>query len=381
VADSASETESGDLISLDGLPPTIDIDAARRVVTVAAAVRYGDLAIHLHEAGFALHNMGSLPHISVAGSIATGTHGSGDRNGNLATAVTAIDLVTGDGDLITLSREADADTFTGAIVGLGALGVVTHVRLAIEPTYDVTQWVYEGLSWNQLRDRSDEIFASAYSVSVLTRWTAPTVDYVFRKQRTEAAAETQVPRRWLGATLADGPRHPIVGLPPETSTPQLGAPGPWHERLPHFRPEFTPSVGAELQSEYFVPREHAAAAIDAIHRIGERLATVLLVCELRTVAADDLWLSPAYGRDSLAIHFTWVADTPRVLTVLPLIEAALEPFAPRPHWGKLFTMAPDVLAGRYQRHADFGRLRRRLDPGAVFGNAFVDRYAPMVGAG
>jgi alditol oxidase len=368
--------DAGDLIALDALPPTVDIDAAQRSVTVAASVRYGDLATQLDAAGFALHNLASLPHISVAGSIATGTHGSGDRNGGLATAVTGIEMVTAAGEIVTMTRDSHSDEFTGSIVALGALGILTHVRLAIEPTYEVAQWVYEGMPWDRLLANLDDVFASAYSVSVLTRWDAPAVDYVWRKHRVGNSGHP--PTEWLGAELADGPRHPVIGLPPEPATPQLGEPGRWHERLPHFRLEFTPSVGAELQSEFFVPRAHAVAAVQAMRDIGDRLAPVLMVGELRTVAADDLWLSPAYGRDSLALHFTWIPDTPAVLAAVAQVERALEPLGHRPHWGKVFTMSPERIAARFERLGDFGRLRHRLDPDGVFGNEFVDRFAPSV---
>jgi xylitol oxidase len=378
IADAAAPSAdcvAGDLVALDALPATVDIDPTQRSVTVAASVRYGELATRLDSAGFALHNLASLPHISVAGSIATGTHGSGDRNGGLATAVTGIEIVTAGGDLITMTRESHPDSFTGSIVALGALGVITRVHLAIEPAYEVAQWVYEGMPWDRLRAEVDTVFASAYSVSVLTRWNTPTVDYVWTKHRDGGS---RPPTRWLDARLADEPRHPVIGLPPEPATPQLGLAGRWHERLPHFRLEFTPSVGAELQSEFFVPREHAAAAIDAMRAIGDRIAPVLMVSELRTVAGDDLWLSPTYGRDSLAVHFTWAPDTSAVLAAVAQVEAALEPFAHRPHWGKVFTMAPDAVADRFERLDDFGRLRGRIDPDGVFGNAFVDRFAPTI---
>jgi xylitol oxidase len=376
-AGSVRDDDPGELIVLDGLPRIMDIDPDHRSVTVTASVRYGDLATHLDAAGFALHNLASLPHISVAGSIATGTHGSGDRNGGLATAVTGIEMVTAAGEIVTMTRDSHPDEFTGSIVALGALGIVTHVRLAIEPTYEVAQWVYEGMPWDRLLANLDDVFASAYSVSVLTRWDTPAVDYVWRKHRVHGG-DGRPPPVWLDATLADEPRHPVVGLPPEPATPQLGQPGRWHDRLPHFRLEFTPSVGAELQSEFFVPREHAAAAIEAIRGIGDRLAPVLMVGELRTIAADDLWLSPTYGRDSLALHFTWAPDAPAVLAAVAQIESALEPFGHRPHWGKVFTMAPNLVAARYERLADFGRLRHRLDPTGMFGNDFVDRYAPRM---
>ena len=377
IADAAAasaEGIAGDLIVLDALPATVEIDPSEGSVTVAASVRYGELATRLDAAGFALHNMASLPHISVAGSIATGTHGSGDRNGGLATAVTGIDIVTAGGDLVHMTRQSHPDSFAGSIVGLGALGVVARVRLAIEPAYEVAQWVYEGMPWDRLLAEVDAVFASAYSVSVLTRWNAPAVDYVWTKHRGQGSP----PARWLDATLADEPRHPVIGLPPAPATPQLGRPGRWHERLPHFRLEFTPSVGAELQSEYFVPREHAAAAIDAMRAIGDRLAPVLMVSELRTIAADDLWLSPTYGRDSMALHFTWAPDTPAVLAAVAEVETALEPFDHRPHWGKVFTMTPEAVAGRFDRLDDFGRLRHRVDPDGVFGNEFVDRFAPTI---
>jgi xylitol oxidase len=377
IADAATASTDGipgDLIALDALPATVEVDPGQGSVTVAASVRYGELATRLDAAGFALHNMASLPHISVAGSIATGTHGSGDRNGGLASAVTGIDIVTAGGDLVGMTRESHPDSFAGSIVGLGALGILARVRLAIEPAYEVAQWVYEDMPWDRLLANVDAVFASAYSVSVLTRWNAPAVDYVWTKHRGEGSP----PTHWLDAKLADEPRHPVIGLPPGPATPQLGRPGRWHERLPHFRLEFTPSVGAELQSEYFVPREHAAAAIDAMRAIGDRLAPVLMVSELRTIAADDLWLSPTYGRDSLALHFTWAPNTPAVLAAVAEVESALQPFDHRPHWGKVFTMTPEAVAGRFDRLDDFGRLRHQVDPDGVFGNEFVDRFAPTI---
>jgi xylitol oxidase len=179
---------------------------------------------------------------------------------------------------------------------------------------------------------------------------------------------------WLGSRVADGPRNPVPGMPAGFSTEQMGTVGPWHERLPHFRAEFTPSSGDELQSEYLVPRSSAAAALAAVAELAPLIAPVLQVGELRTIAADDLWLSSSYGRDSLAVHFTWLPDTAAVLPVVRAVEAALEPFAPRPHWGKVFDIAPEVVASRYPRLTDFRALRDELDPDRRFANAFVDRY-------
>ncbi|PWU50281.1 FAD-binding protein [Micromonospora sp. S4605] len=357
----------GDLVSLAGLPPSVRLDPQRRTVTVPAAMRYGDLATFLHEQGYALANLASLPHISVAGAVATGTHGSGPTIGNLATAVAGLELVTADGDLLTVDRSSDS--FAGMVVGLGALGVVTRLTLDVVPTFDLRQYVRLDLP----REALDAAFDSAYSVSVFTDWRTPRLREVWRKQR---ADQLPPPADWLGTTAADRPRHPVPGMPAENCTAQLGEPGPWHERLPHFRLGFTPSSGEELQSEYHLPRAAAAEALAALDEVAHLIAPVLQVCELRTVAADDLWLSPNQGRDSLAVHFTWVADAAAVLPVVAAMEERLAPFAPRPHWGKVFGLAPDAVAATYPRYADFTALLRRLDPHAKFHTDLLAHYLP-----
>ncbi|WP_371688705.1 FAD-binding protein, partial [Micromonospora sp. KC207] len=349
----------GDLVSLAGLPPTVEVDRERSTVTVAAAVRYGDLATRLHAAGYALPTMASLPHISVAGAVATATHGSGVGIGNLASAVSALELVTADGDLLTVRRDADGDRFAGMVVSLGALGVVTRVTLDVVPDFEVRQYVRLGLP----RAALDEAFASAYSVSLFTDWRGDRIDQVWRKQLADAPPP---PADWLGTTAAAGPVHPVPGMPARNCTAQLGEPGPWHERLPHFRLGFTPSSGDELQSEYHLPRAAAAGALAALDPLADRIAAVLQVCELRTIAADELWLSPQYRRDSLAVHFTWIGDADAVAPVLAEVERALAPFAPRPHWGKVFTLDPAAVAAAYPRHADFLALARELDPMGKF---------------
>ena len=383
----------GDLVTVAALPVVIDIEpdadgpaaGARPTVTVSAGLRYGELSTALQARGFALRNLGSLPHISVAGACATGTHGSGVGNGNLATAVLAVEMVGPEGDLVQLSRRDDPASFAGAVVALGALGIVTRLTLELVPTYDVRQVVYEDLPGDELRAHTEEILAAGYSVSLFTTWQRDTIEQVWRKERissgtgeADAAGSwgPTAPRVWHGARLAEVPRHPLAGVPATRCTEQLGRPGPWYARLPHFRLDFTPSFGDELQAEYLLPREHAAEAIDAVAGLRAVLAPVLLVCEIRTVAADDLWLSPSYRRDCLALHFTWVKDEAAVRPVLEALEERLAPWAPRPHWGKLFVAPPDVVAGTYPRMGDFGRLRRELDPSGKFGGQLVDRYAP-----
>ena len=377
IADSAA-----DQISLAALDPGIAIDSAAHSVSVSAGTRYGELAAELQRNGWALHNLASLPHISVAGAVSTGTHGSGDRNGNLATAVTALDLVTSSGDLLTL-RRGDAD-FAGAVVGLGALGVVTRLELAIEPTFDVRQDVLEGVSWASVERDFAAITAVGYSVSLFTDWSDAGVHQLWIKTRVERETEPGAEPSELsavrdlaartGSRLATRPQHPLAGISAENCTQQLGVPGPWNDRLAHFRFDFTPSNGAEIQSEYLVPREHALAAIDALRVLAPRITPLLQVSEIRTMAADALWLSGAYGRDTVGFHFTWLRDQAAVEAVVPLIEEALAPFAARPHWGKVFRSGPEEIAGLYPRLAEFRELADRLDPAGTFRNAFVRHY-------
>jgi xylitol oxidase len=369
---------TGDLVSVAGLPATVEIDAAARTATVSGGLRFAGFTEALHRAGLALHNLGSLPHISLAGACATGTHGSGTRNGSLATAVRALDMVTADGSLLTLER-GDAD-FDGAVVALGSLGVVIRATLDLAPSFDMRQWVYEGLPGVVLRERLDEILTAAYSVSLFTRWRADEIDQVWLKQRVgdpvpgTDGTDGGAPAVWLGAHLADGPRHPVPGMDPVHCTVQGGEPGPWHERLPHFRPQFTPSNGDELQSEYFVAREDALAAYEALRTVADRIAPVLQIGEIRTVAATDLWLDPAHGRDSVAFHFTWINDLDSVAPVLAAMEEVLAPFAARPHWGKVFLTGGDRLRELYPRFDDFRSLVGRLDPKGTFHNDLTRQF-------
>jgi xylitol oxidase len=361
---------TGDLVSLAGLPPVMDIDGDHRRVRVSAGVRYGELAAHLNANGYSLHNLGSLPHISVAGAVATGTHGSGVANGNLSSAVTTVEFVAADGTLHTV--DSGDDDFAGTVVGLGAVGVVTSLTLTVGSTFDIQQYVYDNLPRAELDGNFDEIVAAGYSVSLFTDWAGPRINQVWVKRLPSGDA----PPEWVGATLADGPRHPIDGMPTENCTEQLGVPGPWHTRLPHFRLEFTPSSGEELQSEYFVPSERAVEALAALDGIADRIASVLQISEIRTIASDRFWLSPCYDRDSVAFHFTWVKDAGAVAPVLADLEERLAPFAARPHWGKVFSVGPDELRQRYERLGDFADLMGRRDPDGKFRNAMLDRYLP-----
>jgi xylitol oxidase len=356
------------LVSVAELGGSAVVDPMAHTVTVPAGIRYGDLTPVLERAGWALDNLASLPHISVAGSVATATHGSGNTNQSLAAAVAGMVLVDGTGTLVRLGP--DSPDLAGAVVGLGALGVVVELTLAIEPAYQVRQDVYERLPWTALTESFADVMGAGYSVSAVTDFAGDTVEMLWVKSRTDTAAD--MPAVLFGATAATEQRHLTHGNDPYACTPQLGLPGPWYDRLPHFRLEFTPSSGAEIQSEWLMDRAQAADVIEALRSIGPRIASTIRSAEIRTVAAEGLWLSSAYERDVFGVHFTWHPDAARVDTLVGEVESVLAPFAPRPHWGKVFGPAHD-WAALYPRLADFRRLVERYDPDGVFRNDFLRR--------
>ncbi|GAB2517757.1 FAD-binding protein [Paramicrobacterium agarici] len=361
---------TGLLLATSGLAAAPVIDERAATVTVGAGIRYGDLGAALQQRGWALANLASLPHISVAGAIATGTHGSGDRVPSLAAAVAGLELVTANGDVVTL-RRGDID-FNAAVVSLGALGIVTSVTLDIEPTFEVSQHVYESLALERVLDSFDAITSLGYSVSMFTTWRDPqTIDQVWVKRRTDADAPA--PAELLGARPATVARHPLPGISAEFCTAQLGEPGAWVDRLPHFRLDFTPSNGDELQTEYLVPRARIAEALDVMREMAPRVAPLLQVNEIRTVPADELWLSPSNGHDVVGLHLTWLPAQSEVERLLVELEERLLPLGARPHWGKLFAADSPALHEAYPKLADFRGVAERYDPRGVFRNDFLRR--------
>jgi xylitol oxidase len=352
-------------VTFENMLQEIVIDKDRAIVTVPAGMKYGELAVALHDRGWALHNMASLPHISVAGAIATATHGSGVGNGNLATAVRGLEIVLPDGSIKKVTSE-DPD-FAGYVVGLGLLGIVSKVELAIEPTFNIEQTVYRGMSRETYVANLDEIMSLAYSVSYFTTWAAAGGGEVWAKFRSGIKA----PARLFEAYPATSNRHPLPGLDPEPCTEQMAVTGPWHLRLPHFKMEFTPSAGDEIQSEFFVDRKDAPAAIAALEKIAPQINAILWVTEIRAIAADDLWMSPHYQRDSIGIHFTW-KKVDAVYEFVKIVEAVLAPFKYRPHLGKVFSASPEYLKSVMPKMDDFIKLVQQIDPENKFGNSFTD---------
>lgn len=356
-------------ISTKGLKGVISLNEEDMTLTVGAGSKYGEFAPELHQRGYAVHNLASLPHISVAGACATATHGSGVMNGNLATSIAAMELVDGKGGIIELKRGDEA--FNGAVVNLGALGIITKVTLDIQKTFDVRQDVFQNLPLDSLKENFDAILSGGYSVSLFTDWQNQLISQVWVKRRVNEEVK-DLGDDYYGAKAATRNLHPIVALSAENCTEQMGVPGPWYDRLPHFKMGFTPSSGEELQSEFFVPRERALEAILALEKKRERIYPQLMITEIRTIAADDLWMSPCYGQDCVSIHFTWKQNPKEVGELIAMIETELEPFQYRPHWGKLFSIAPSVLASRYEKLPEFIALAKQFDPSGKFKNDYLN---------
>ncbi|MET1087902.1 MAG: D-arabinono-1,4-lactone oxidase [Arthrobacter sp.] len=354
-------------VLLDALPQQIHVDPERGRVEVSGGVSYGALCRALEQSGMAIHNLASLPHISVAGAVQTGTHGSGVNNPSLAGAVQSINLVRPSGEPVTLTR-ADGDEFLASVVGLGALGIVTGLELAVQPSFQMRQRVLENLPWDRALTDFTGIMSSAYSVSLFTDYAGEAVSQVWIKALDAEPALTDL----FGATAATRPRHPLPAMSAENCTIQLDEPGQWLDRLPHFRHEFTPSNGEELQSEFILPLEHAPAALQAVRGLADKLAPLLFVSEIRTGAADEFWLSPFYHQRSAALHFTWKPLQPEVEALLPELEDALRPFGARPHWGKLFSPAGHDWESLYPRFAAFRSLASSHDPEGKFRNGLLD---------
>jgi xylitol oxidase len=356
-------------ISTRQLNKVLNLDADKGTVTIQGGARYGDFATDLDSKGYALHNLASLPHITVAGACTTATHGSGVTLGNLATQVLAMEMINPHGEIVKIDR--GHPDFYGVVVGLGAFGIIVNITLELEKAFEVRQDVFRELPLASLQKHFDEIMSAGYSVSLFTNWLDQKISQVWIKRRTDKAV-TELTSDFFGAKAATGNLHPIVTMSAENCTDQMGVPGPWYDRLPHFKMGFMPSGGKELQSEFFVPHANAVDAILALEKKKELINPQLLISEIRTIAADDLWMSPCYHQDTVAIHFTWKQNPDKVSKLIPMIESELAPYKVKPHWGKLFSLNPAVLHERYEKFADFLALAKKYDPTGKFRNDYLD---------
>lgn len=336
-------------------------------VRVGAGVAYGDLVRLLGSNGRTLANLASLPHVSVAGAVATATHGSGTMNPSLASAVRSLQIVTADGALLEVDRTDPR--FLGATVGLGALGVISALTLETVEEFEIAQWVFENVPWDDAGRSLNELLSLGYSTSLFLTWIGTAVEQLWVKAAARAPLPDSIP-----GDPARKPRHPVPGGDPAQCTQQLGTPGPAGERLPHFRFDGVPSVGNELQSEWAVDRTCAGDVFQVLRDLGEEIASSLYISEIRAVAADRFWLSPFYGRDAVTFHFTW-RQTKATLVAIERVEQALRPYRARPHWGKLSNLAGEELRGLYPCFDEFSQLRGELDPHGKFANSWSARLA------
>ena len=371
-------------ISLNKLNSIIAIDKESKTVDIQAGMNYGELSPILHQSGYALHNLASLPHISIAGACATATHGSGISNRNLPSAVSSIEFVDSTGELNSLSRTKHKEKFDGIIVGLGGFGVVTKLSLNLEETYNVRQKVFQFLPRKSLEKNIDEIFSSGYSVSIFTDWQTDEFNQVWIKSRSRKDKVFESNSGFFGAHPARKNLHPVTSSSFHAEDPsieeahvncteQMGISGPWHERLPHFRMNFTPSSGVELQSEYFLPYKFALDGINVLRKLSKQIDPLLIISEIRVVKADDFWMSPCYKRDCIVFHFTWKQDYNALVELLPIIEKELYPFGARPHWGKIFSISPQRIESLYPKLHSFKELLREYDPDGKFLNDYLKR--------
>ncbi|WP_439692220.1 FAD-binding protein [Curtobacterium sp. SP.BCo] len=355
----------GVLLDLTGIPTDLDVDTERRTVTMGAGTRYGAVAPEVHRAGLGLHNLGSLPHISIGGAIATGTHGSGTTLGSLSTAVRSFEVLGPDGTPRTVTRDDPA--FDGAVLHLGLLGIVTRVTLDAEPTYRMRQDSYGPIPWDTFTAHVAEVHAAAYSVCSYTVFGDEISEVLLKSRVPEGADDVAVPESLVGAPKLPG------SAGDGHHTARDGSVGPWWDRLPHFPIESVPSHGSEVQSEHFVPLRHAAAALEAVRGLADRIQPHLHVCELRTMAGDPFWLSPTQGEDVLCIAFTWKKYPAEVAALLPDLEARLAPFDGRPHWGKMSSLGGEAVDALYPRLQAFRDLVTAADPDRTFASAFGER--------
>lgn len=354
-------------LSLRDLPRVLRLTPEGDGVVIDGGATYTEVNRFLAQHDRALANLASLPHITVAGAIATATHGSGDAQPSLASAVRSLTHVTPTGALHTISRGEPG--FERYPVHLGLFGPVVELTLDVVPAFTVATTVYEGLSYDVAVEHLDELTHDLYSFSLAPNWADGGRSLLFAKRLAGQAA----PHEWFGATAARSPRHPSPGADTAAVTEQLGAAGPSSKRLTHFRSEFEPSVGDEIQSEYLVPRRHARAALRALPDFSGVFAQLAHSMEIRTVAGDDLPASPFHAGDTLAVHVTWRRDPARVAAFLPQLESALEAFDARPHWGKAFVTSPERLRQLFPRLPEVDDEARRHDPDGVFRNRWIER--------
>lgn len=356
----------GLLMSTANLAIKPELDSDRSVVRFGAAMRFGELALFLEQNGFALRNMGSLPHISVAGAAATGTHGSGDKNQILSSSLTSFSYLNHEGELIKVEKQDPL--FEAFRLGLGAYGIWVEAELSIVPSFQIRQDIFLEIPWSYFLEDPSRLTSAGYSVSLFGKWGTSTISQTWVKSEVEdpragvpiaAIAPEQNSKR----ELADG-----VG---DNLTEQGGKPGPWLHRLPHFRLDASPSAGNEIQTEYFFTRDKIAHAIEAVHSVAGKINPVLIISEIRSIAQDDAWLSPMRRGDSIALHFTWKNEPELVDIAVQELEKVLAPMEPIPHWGKVHHFTQSDLERAHPMLSKAREQFENADPSGKFSSDYL----------
>ena len=375
---------NGVYISMSNMNQVIKCCRGERV-TIQPGITFGELGEYLHERNFGFHNMASLPHITVGGAISTGTHGAGVFNGNLASHVMQVKLISADGKLRTYRIGQDPE-FQHIPVSFGLAGIIVEIELDIVPDYDIQQCIYENLPFNTIK-KSDykTAFSSAYSFSIFTQWknrkfTSIWAKYRLRKGRNGNEESIMIDCPDMNKIKPSSNKvHPLPGGDTSFVSGGIGKnyKEPGYVGLPHFLMEGVPSQGEELQSEYFVSSHMFDVVIEVLfHHFEEnpKLYDLLYVSEMRFVAGDKLTLSPQHVLgSSIGFHFTWKKEFDQVVDALKGIENVLKPYNALPHMGKLFTMTGRELEGKYgQRNLRaFQSFVAPLDPLKKFVNPFL----------
>ncbi len=363
---------SVDQLWLGAMNQKVIIDTLNKKATVPAGITYTELCPVLEETGFALTNLASLKHITVAGAVTTATHGSGNGVGNLATVVSGVEMVSANGDLVEYTREQNPDIFPGVVVSLGALGIITRYTLDLVPSFLIQQDSYENIPFSEVYEHYGEITNSAYSVSLFPTWQNDYCETLVLKRKASSKEPLSTPDTFFGARSR--PPEKARKASEGRSYSPFGKPATWHESLPHYSLHEPEKMGNELQSEYFLPRENLVEALKAVQSLKEDLEPILGGSEIRSVAADDLWMSPANGQDIVGIHFNWLKKWDGIKLFLPKLEAALRPYSAMPHFGKLFHMGHEELKEVYPALNNFRKLILESDPEGKFNNDFIKKY-------
>ena len=370
----------GTMLRIELLDRLLDVDPVSGTVRVEAGIVLGDLNRRLHEHGMALENLGDIDRQTLAGSISTGTHGTGARFGNLSSQVVAMEIVGPDGTLHRLSEYGDADGLRAARVGIGALGAIYSVTLRAVGAYRIDRIdrplplreVLDDLEARAAAHDHFEFYVFPHTETALCRESSRTDAPPEPRNRAAVYAQEVVIENWVGAGFAAAARRMPSAAP---RLARLAASGIGRDRKldDSFRVYASERRIRFTEMEYAIPRENAREAIERVLEIAGRpeLGNAWPI-EVRFVAADDAMLSPSHGRDAcyVAVHSDRAGNWSEYFGE---VAEVMNGYGGRPHWGKRHFLGHRELSALYPRWEDFRSVRSRLDPEGSFANDYTDR--------